>query len=103
MTTQLFAPRAHALLLALSVFGLSTATALAQDERFYGPTGDYEGTARTDGDTTRFYSPTGDYLGTARKDGDTTRFYGPTGDYQGTARTQEPTTPARPVYPPRRY
>jgi hypothetical protein len=51
--------------------------AVAQNTTFYGPSGQYLGSANRLGNTTTFYGPTGGYQGNAVTSGNTTTFYGP--------------------------
>ena len=49
--------------LSLVALALSASTALAQTRSFYGPSGQYLGSANTFGNTTTFYGPAGQYQG----------------------------------------
>jgi hypothetical protein len=67
-------------------FALSVSPALAQQSRsFYGPSGQYEGHATQDGNSTSYYGPSGQYLGhtTDNAYSNSRSFYGPAGQYQG--------------------
>ena len=63
--------------ISLVALALSATTALAQNRSFYGPSGQYLGSANTSGNTTTFYGPAGQYQGSANTFGNTTTYYGP--------------------------
>jgi hypothetical protein len=69
--------------LSLVALALSATTALAQTTQFYGPSGQYQGSANRFGNTTTFYGPAGQYQGSTNTFGNTTTYYGSTGQYQG--------------------
>ena len=71
--------------LSLVALALSATTALAQARSFYGPSGQYLGSANTFGNTTTFYGPAGQYQGSANTFGNTTTYYGSSGQYQGSS------------------
>jgi hypothetical protein len=51
--------------LSLVAPALSATTVLAQTTQFYGPNGQYQGSATRFGNTTTFYGPAGQYQGSA--------------------------------------
>jgi hypothetical protein len=69
--------------LSLVALALSATTVLAQTTQFYGPSGQFQGSATRFGNTTTFYGPAGQYQGSANTFGNTTTYYGSTGQYQG--------------------
>ena len=71
--------------ISLVALALSATTALAQNRSFYGPSGQYLGSANTFGNTTTFYGPAGQYQGSANTFGNTTTYYGSSGQYQGSS------------------
>ena len=71
--------------ISLVALALSATTALAQNRSFYGPSGQYLGSANTSGNTTTFYGPAGQYQGSANTFGNTTTYYGSSGQYQGSS------------------
>jgi hypothetical protein len=77
---------------------VSASAAMAQNTQFYGPSGQYRGSAVAPpfGGTgsTQFLGPRGEYQGSAVTQprpfggtGGNTQFYGPSGDYLGSAHT----------------
>lgn len=68
---------------AIVIVATSIGNASAQRSTFYGPTGGYQGSASTFGNTTSFYGSTGGYLGSATTYGNSTVLYGSTGGYLG--------------------
>jgi hypothetical protein len=74
-------------ILAIAMLGASLGGASAQMSTFYGPAGQYQGSAQTSGNTTTYYGPSGQYLGTTNSFGNTTSIYGPSGQYQGSITT----------------
>lgn len=58
----------------------------AQSRSYYGPNGQFLGSARTYGGTTTYQGPTGQHVGTAHTYGGTTTYYGPAGQYRGSSR-----------------
>lgn len=67
----------------LSATLLLTSPAIAQNTMFYGPSGQYEGSALTIGSITSYYGTSGQYLGNASTINDTTSYYDSTGGYEG--------------------
>jgi hypothetical protein len=61
--------------------------ASAQTTQFYGPSGQYQGSAQRLGNTTTFYGSSGQYQGSTSTIGNTTSIYGPSGQYQGSTNT----------------
>jgi hypothetical protein len=84
-------------IIAALLFAVGTAS--AQTTTFYGPGGQYQGSANRMGNTTTFYGPGGQYQGSANTMGNTTTFYGSGGQYQGTANTMgSPSGRPRPLF-----